>query len=79
MDEVLTSRAPPLEMKGQMDASCIRSSMNYGSETAPLLADDGLKFERAGMQMIRWTYGVSMKDRRTIEKVGWSSAYHNCH
>ena len=28
-----TSRAPPLEMKGRVYASCVRSSMTYGSET----------------------------------------------
>ena len=33
----LTSRAPPLEMKGRVYASCVRSSMTYGSETRPLL------------------------------------------
>ena len=31
----LTSRAPPLEMKGRVYASCVRSSMTYGSETSP--------------------------------------------
>ena len=31
----LTSRATPLEMKGRVYASCVRSSMIYGSE--PLL------------------------------------------
>ena len=35
----LTSRAPPLEMKGRVYASCVRSSMTYGSETRPLLVD----------------------------------------
>ena len=50
----LTSRDPLLEMKGQVYASCVRSSMTYGSETRPLLADIGLKFKRAEMQMIRW-------------------------
>ena len=59
--ELLTSRAPPLEMKGRVYASCVRSSMTYGSETRPLLVDV-LKFERAGMQMIRWMCGISMKD-----------------
>ena len=49
----LTSRAPPLEMKGQVYVSCIRSSMFYGSETRPFLADVGLKSERAEMQSIR--------------------------
>ena len=43
----LTSRAPPLEMKGRVYASCVGSSMTYGSETRPLLVDVGLKFERA--------------------------------
>ena len=37
----------PLEMKGRVYASCVRSSMTYGSETRPLLVDVGLKFERA--------------------------------
>ena len=42
----LTSRAPPLEMKGRVYASCVRSSMTYGSDTRPLLADVGLKESR---------------------------------
>ena len=46
--------------------------MTYGSETRPLLADVGLKFERAEMQLIRWMGGVFMKDKRRIEKVGGS-------
>ena len=52
----LTSRVPPLDMKGRVYASCVRSSMTYGSETRPLLADVGLKFEIAEMQMIRWIW-----------------------
>ena len=59
----LTSRAPPLDMKGRVYASCVRSSMSYGSETRPLLDDVGFKFERTEMQMIRWMCGVSMKTR----------------
>ena len=35
----------------------------------PLLADVGLNFERAEMQMIRWMGGVSMKNRRTSEEL----------
>ena len=65
----LTSRAPPLEMKGRVYASCVRSSMTYGSESRPLLVDVGLKFERAEMQMIRWMCGISLKDRRTNEEL----------
>ena len=48
----LTSRASLLEMKGRVYASCVRSSMTYGSETRPLLVDVELKFERAELQMI---------------------------
>ena len=58
----LTSRAPPLEMKGRVYASCVRSSMTYGSETMPLLVHIGLKFERAEMQIIRCMC-ISMKDK----------------
>ena len=65
----LTSRAPPMEMKGRVYASCVRSSMTYGNETRPLLVDVGLKFERAEMHMIRWMCGISMKDRRTHEEL----------
>ena len=65
----LTSRAPPLEMNGRVYASCVRSSMIYGSETRSLLVDVWLKFGRAEMQMIRWMWGISMKDRSTNEEL----------
>ena len=45
----LTSKAPPLEMKGRVYVSCVRSSMSYGSETRPLLTDVELKFETTEM------------------------------
>ena len=64
-----TSRASPLEMKGRVYASCVRSSMTYGSETRPLPVDVGLKFERAEMQMIRWMCDISMKDRKRNEEL----------
>ena len=35
--------------------------MTYVSETIRLLADVGLQFERAEMQMIRWMCGVSIE------------------
>ena len=44
-------------MKDLVYASGVRSSMIYGSETRPLLADVGLKFKRVEMQMIRWMCG----------------------
>ena len=66
---IMTSRAPPLEMKGLVYASCVRSSMTYRSETRPLLVDVGLKLKRAEMQMIRWMCGISLKYRRTNEEL----------
>ena len=68
----LTSRAPLLEMKVRVYASCVRSSMTYGSETRPLLVDVGIKFERSEMPMIRWMCGVSIKCRRTNEELSLS-------
>ena len=52
-----------------MSVGCVRSSMTYGSETRLLLADVGLKFERAEMQINKWMCDVSMKDRRTSEQL----------
>ena len=43
--------------------------MSYRSETISLLADVGLKFERAEMQTIRWMCCVSMKDRNPSEEL----------
>ena len=65
----LTLRAHRLEMKAQVYACCLRSSMSYGSETRPFLVDVGLKFEKTDMQMTRWMCGVSMKDRRTSKEL----------
>ena len=48
----LTSRAPMLDMKARVYASYVRSSMTYRSDTRPLLANVGLKFERAEMHVI---------------------------
>ena len=43
--------------------------MTYGSDTRSLLLDVGLMFKRAEMQIIRWMYGISIKDRRTNEEL----------
>ena len=67
--EFLPFLTSTLEMKGQVYASCVRSSMTYGSKIRSLPANVGLKFERAEMQMIRWMCDVSMKDRRTSKEL----------
>ena len=60
---LFSSRAHLLEMKCRVYGNCVSSSMIYGSETRPLLAGVGLKFERVEMQMIRWVCGVFMNDK----------------
>ena len=65
---LLLSRSPPAGDE-RSSASCVRSSMAYGSETRPLLVDVGLKLEKAEMRMIRWMCADPMKDRRTIEEL----------
>ena len=62
----LTSRDAPLEMKGQVYASCIRRSMIYGNETRFLLVDVGLQFKRADYKMDVCCFHE--KNRKTSEK-----------
>ena len=57
---VLKSSALPIELTiWDLCRSCDVNIIN----------DMGLKFKRAAMQMIWWMCGVSMKDRRTSEKL----------
>ena len=68
----LISRALPLEMQFRVYASWVKSSMTYGNETRYLLVVVLLRLERSEMKMIRWMFGISMKDRSTGEKLrGW--------
>ena len=53
--------APPLEMKGKVYASCVRSSMTYGNETRLLLVDVGLNFEREDDKMEVWRFHERQK------------------
>ena len=48
----LTSRAPPLEMKCRVYASCVRSSMTYGSETRPLLVKKCMEYRVEGRRPV---------------------------
>ena len=65
----LSPPPPPLVRHGRVYASYVRSSMTYGSDARPLLADGELKFDRAEMQMNRWMWGVSMKYRKTSDEL----------
>ena len=45
-------QGPPVEMKGRVHASCIKSSIIYGSRIMPLIDDDGEIL--IGHMQIRW-------------------------
>ena len=55
----------PMEMKGRVYTSCVRSIMTYGSETRPLLVDFVLKFKEQ-----RYCLRERQKDKCRIEKDG---------
>ena len=41
----------------------MRSSMLHGSETWPVRKENVVSLQRAEMRMVRWMYGVKLKDR----------------
>lgn len=65
----LTSKAPPLKLKGVVYAACVRSCMTYGSETWAMRADHDQKLQRAEMRMVRWMLRVSLRDEIPSEEL----------
>jgi len=41
----------------------MRSSMLHGSETCPVRKQNTMALERTDMKMVRWMYGIKVKDR----------------
>ena len=60
---LLTSKDVSLIMRGRLYSSCVRSSMLHGSETWPVRKENVVALQRAEMRMVRWMYGVKLKDR----------------
>ena len=50
-------------VRGQWYSSCMRSSMLHGSETCPVRKQNTMALERTDMKMVRWMYGIKVKDR----------------
>ena len=61
---LITNRAIPLKVRGQMYNSCVRSVILYGSETWPVKMEDNQRLQRTEMSMIRWMCGVEMQRKR---------------
>jgi len=62
---VLTKRGVSLKLKGKVYATCVRSTMIYGSETWVLNMEQQQRLERVEMRMVRWMCGVSLRERKT--------------
>ena len=54
-------------IKGRIYSACVQSVLIYGTETWAMKADDLRSLERTESMMVRWTCGVSLKDRRRSE------------
>ena len=63
----MTSKKVALRLKGKVYGACVRSSMIYGSETWAVNAELDAKLERAEMRMVRWMYGVSLREKTNAE------------
>ena len=52
--------------------TCVRSAMVYGSETWAMNVDQSqpARLERAGMRMVQWMCGVSLRDRVPNAELG---------
>jgi len=66
---LITNRAIPLKVRGQMYNSCVRSVILYGSETWPVKMEDNQRLQRTEMSMIRWMCGVKLKDRKSSDEL----------
>ena len=63
---ILTSKVA-LRLKGKVYGAYVQSSMIYGSETWAVNAELEAKLERVEMRMVRWMYGVSLREKTNAE------------
>ena len=66
---LLTTKVISLKVKGELYAACIRSVMLYGSETWPIKVEESQRLHHNEMSMIRWIFGVTMRDRYPCEEL----------
>ena len=52
-----------------MYSSCVRSSMLHGSETWPVRKENVVALQQAEMKIVRWMYGIKLKDRFLSKKL----------
>src|SRR6267154_2675275 len=69
LEMLLTARGASLRVKGKIYRACVQRVLVYGSETWAMKVDDMQRLRRTENNMVRWMSGVTMKDRRTCEKL----------
>src|SRR6267154_3546274 len=66
---LLTDRGAYLRVKGKIYRACVQRVLVYGSEPWAMKVDDMQRLRRTENNMVRWISGVTMKDRRSCEKL----------
>ena len=66
---LLTAREASLRVKGTIYRTCVQRVLVYGSETWAMKKVDLQRLLRTENKMVRWMSGVTLKDRRTCEKL----------
>ncbi len=66
---LLTARGASLRVKGKIYRACVQRVLVYGSETWAMKVVDMQRLLRTENNMVRWMSGVTLKDRRTCEKL----------
>ena len=66
---VLCERKLSAKVKGEMYKSVVRPAMLYGMETVAVTERQVEKMEVAELKMVRWTFGVTRKDKIRNEYV----------
>src|SRR2546425_6020800 len=66
---LLTARGASLRVKRKIYRACVQRVLVYGSETWPMKVDDMQRLVRSENNMVRWMFGVTLKDRRSSEEL----------
>src|SRR5437899_398898 len=66
---LLTARGASLRVKEKIYRACVQRVLVYGSETWPMKVNDMQRLVRTENSMVRWMSGVTLKDRRSSEKL----------
>ena len=57
-------RGASYRIKGRIYKACVQSALTYGTETWAMKKANLQSLERTERMMVRWMYGVSLKDRK---------------